>query len=97
MKIPKKITIAGIEYEISEVESRHPDLDYGRLSGSCFAREGWIKLNKELPTQIKEQTLLHELQHLIQDALLISNESVIIDEHFTESVTQLWYQVIKQL
>lgn len=97
MKIPEKITIAGIEYTISKIPSNHSDLDYGRLCGSCFFREGFIKIRDDMKPDNENQTLLHELTHLVCDALNISQETIVVDERFVESFSQLWYQIIKQL
>lgn len=97
MKIPEKITIAGITYTINEVEQESPELHYGGAIGYCDYQKGLINLDKNLKEDVKEVTLVHELVHGVLHSLNLMNENVIIDERFVESFAQLWYQVIKQL
>jgi len=97
MKIPEKLEVAGITYDIKEVESDCPELSYGGLVGSQYHTEQYIMLSEKLKGDVKCQVFTHEFVHAICDSLNITDETVCIDERFVESFSQLLYQVLKQL
>lgn len=97
MKIPSKITIAGIEYEINKYSSDSPEMHYGTANGYIDYEKTIINLNKNLNEQSIEISLIHELTHSVLLALNIANKDITTDERFVESFSQLWYQIIKQL
>lgn len=61
MKIPAKIKVGGLWFDVKQVPSDEVDDDYGTASSS----KQTIKLNKELPQDVKELTFLHEILHCI--------------------------------
>lgn len=97
MKIPEKITIVGIDYEVKEVPINDPKLNYGHMTGSQYSVNQSICLSEDNKGDYKNQVFVHELVHAICDALNISHETIVIDERFVESFSQILYQVIKQL
>lgn len=97
MKIPEKITIAGIEYKINQCEQNSSKLGYDGFNGLCVYDSLCINLNKDQKPQGLEVTLIHELVHAALHTLNLNHEEVKLDERFVESFAQLWYQIIKQL
>lgn len=97
MKIPKKITVAGIEYNINELDPECSELMYGGANGDIAYNTQLISLNKNLTQASKDITFIHEVVHAICHALNLNNQTVEIDERFVESFSQILLQVIKQL
>ncbi|POD46273.1 ImmA/IrrE family metallo-endopeptidase [Pseudomonas syringae pv. syringae] len=58
--IPNKVKVAGIEYEIYQVEEI--DDDPGNM-GSCIYQKSFIKLKESMSEHKKEQTFIHEVLH----------------------------------
>jgi Zn-dependent peptidase ImmA (M78 family) len=86
--IPQKIKILGLIYDIEQVDyiSREKDLA-GQFSESCLK----ILLRKDLPDQLKEQTLIHEIVHAILNS--IGSEKY-EDEFFVTSFANVLHQII---
>lgn len=90
MEILKKVDILGIPYEIKEVET----IDKGTLIiGQINYLEQIILLDKSLPKEKKEQTLLHEILHGILSAL--GYDDINDDEHLVQSISSALYQVLR--
>lgn len=60
MIIPKKIHFAGFDYKVQEVEKLDGDSNWGRTT----MRDRQIFLEKDMNTQNKEETFLHEIIHI---------------------------------
>lgn len=59
-----KIKIYGIEYNIKLVDSNsREDYSMGRSDGKL----GIITINKEMPSDVKFSTLIHEIIHIISN------------------------------
>lgn len=58
--IPAKVKVAGIEYEVIEVNKMEEQ--FNQL-GQILYTKGLIKLDKELAPDRKEQVFVHELLH----------------------------------
>lgn len=59
-KIPVSISYNGITYKVKEVEKLDGESNWGRTS----FKNGEIHLEKQLPQDKKEQTLIHEMLHI---------------------------------
>ena len=97
MKIPKTITIAGIDYKIKDVPPDSSELNYGVYSGSQVVQIATIFLNNTLEGDVKLETFTHEVIHAICDSIGVSQRTIEIDERFVESFSHILLQVIKQL
>lgn len=97
MKIPEKLEVAGLVYEIKQVPPDSVELNSGNANGLHSFQNCCIFLNKDMNTQQKELSLLHELTHAVNDTLNVSFTSIEIDERYVESFSRVWYQVLKQL
>ncbi|MTI62261.1 MAG: hypothetical protein FH762_20140 [Firmicutes bacterium] len=63
MKLPEKVKIGGINYEVLLVPLKSEELNYGDAIGSIIHSECKIWINKEMPLQKQQETLLHEIIH----------------------------------
>jgi hypothetical protein len=86
--IPEKVKVAGIEYEIKEVEGI---LERFNTLGQINYNKGIIELDSSLCQSRKEQTFVHELLHAcFREAGYEEQEEEMIDR-----VSTVLYQVIK--
>jgi hypothetical protein len=96
MKIPDKMMIGAIEFEIkNELEEIVPS----EYNGSCNATHALIILHaddKRAKTKT-EQVFFHELIHAILDSLGYNSGMEPYDEVFIESVSLLLHQAISQI
>lgn len=67
-----KVDVCGQEYIINEIESSSR---YDSTMGRSDSKLGIISVNKELPKDIKETTLIHEWLHCVLDNYSFSEES----------------------
>ncbi|MGM0973398.1 MAG: ImmA/IrrE family metallo-endopeptidase [Bacillota bacterium] len=58
--IPDKVKVAGIEYQVKEIEDMEEQFDH---LGQILYTRGLIKLDKSLSQDRKEQVFIHELLH----------------------------------
>lgn len=79
MKIPNKLRIGGIEYKIILRPMENQCGEYDAVSQT-------ISINSSLKQEIKEETLVHEILHAINNEL---------DEREIEFLAQSIYQVFK--
>ncbi len=87
MKIPKKLKIGALWYEVKEVNPSEIDCD-AHVSGDTSNHRQDIRLSKHLPTQeMKEVTLFHEILHCINCEM---------DHEVLEYLAQAFYQVLKE-
>jgi len=59
----KKIQILGKEYKIEYVDNK----TLGGNCGDCNTEQAYIRINKETTKQHQEDTLLHEVIHIISE------------------------------
>lgn len=98
MKIPEKLEVAGIVYDVSTVSQNDADLNRGSNAASQYMPFQFIKLSDKYEEgDYKNQSFTHEFTHAILDALDVSHQTIEIDERFVESFSQLLYQILKQL
>lgn len=86
--LPKNVNVAGINYEVKEVEGL--TFDHG-LGGQIIYPKGIIKIDSDLCEDKKEQVFVHEMLHAI------FTESG-YDDHEEDMVNRLGitlYQVLK--
>jgi len=89
MKIPKQLKIGNLTYRIGELSEDDEDNYFGR--GYCFLQ--WIKLSPKLSQESKEETLFHELIHLILEQYGFKEQSK--DEKLVSIIGNTIYQVLK--
>lgn len=58
--IPGKVKVAGIEYQVKEIEDMEEQFDH---LGQILYTRGVIKLDMSLSQDRKEQVFIHELLH----------------------------------
>ena len=86
--IPKKVKVAGIDYEVKEVEGI---LERFNVLGQINYHKGVIELDNSLCQTRKEQTFVHELLHAcFREAGYEEQEEEMIDR-----VSSVLYQVLK--
>jgi len=86
MKIPKKIKICGIEYDVVIRKLENPDNFGMHVMKDCklyISNEGTNK-------QIQEETFIHEILHAIEHILHID-----LDERDVSGISHILYQVLK--
>ena len=86
--LPNKVRVAGIDYQVKEVEGLVSDHNLG---GQVTFANGVIKIDADLCKDKKEQFLVHELLH----AIFVESG---YDEHEEDMVNRLGitlYQVLK--
>lgn len=96
MKIPEKITIAGLTVDVLFVD---PEEINGNI-GECNQSKGYIKLSnaKHIKKDIIEQIFIHELMHIIFDSLYLHEDTeVVINEKLTDNISMFLHQIIVQL
>ncbi len=86
-----KVTILGIPYQIEEVESIKGCDD--SVLGITFYQEQKIHIRADLPKELKEQTLIHEIIHGILENL--GEHEINEDERLVQSLAATVYQLIK--
>jgi Zn-dependent peptidase ImmA (M78 family) len=87
--IQSKVKVAGVTYEVKEVEGLARDHD---LYGQVTYRNGVIKLDSALQQERKEQVFVHELFH----AILYEAGYDEHDEKMVRRVANVLYQVLKE-
>lgn len=63
----KNIKILGKEYKIEYVDNK----TLGGNFGDCNTANAYIRINKDITKQQQEDTLLHEVIHIISDELTL--------------------------
>lgn len=63
----KAIQILGKTYKIEYVDNKTIGGNYG----DCNTTKAYIRINKEITKQQQEDTLLHEVLHIISDELTL--------------------------
>jgi Zn-dependent peptidase ImmA (M78 family) len=86
--IPSKVKVAGVTYEVKEVEGLAADHD---LYGQVTYRNNIIKFDSALHQERKEQVFVHELFH----AILYEAGYDEHDEEMVRRVANVLYQVLK--
>lgn len=85
------INICGIEYEIKRVDG-----DYcGENMGKSDFANAKIFINKDLPQDVQENVLLHEIMHICYRNGYLSKDDD--EERVVEVLTNLLYPVLKEL
>jgi len=59
MKLPKEVKIGGLSYKVEEKDLNKEECNNN--CGYCRTTEELIVINSELPDNVKESTLLHEI------------------------------------
>lgn len=62
----KYVDVCGIKFEVKEVESNARD---DGAMGRSDSKMALITLNKEMPKEVKESTLIHEWLHSVLDCV----------------------------
>lgn len=89
--VREAINICGIEYEIKRVDG-----DYcGENMGKSDFANAKIFINKDLPQDVQENVLLHEIMHICYRNGYLSKDDE--EERVVEVLTNLLYPVIKEL
>lgn len=82
-----KVNICGIPHEVVEVEDKfNMDCHLGQIE----YKDLLIKINKDMPTEAKKETLCHEMIHGILVHLGYTNLSD--DEQFVQALGNAIYQ-----
>lgn len=65
-KIETYIDVCGIPFKVKEVESNsRTDISMGR----CDSKTAVITINRDMPKEVKESTLVHEWIHAVLDCV----------------------------
>jgi len=86
--LPEKVTVAGIEYEIKEVDGLS---DEHGLGGQILYEKGIIKIDSGMCHDKKEQILVHELLHSVFNEAGFENH----EEDVVNRLAIVLYQVLK--
>lgn len=87
---PKTVKIGGLIYKVAQVEDLSRLEMVEDLAGMIYYREAEMKIDKELPTQIANHTLIHEMTHgILQEAGYTEHE-----EEMADRIGKVLYQVL---
>lgn len=89
IKIPKKFTIFGLTFKVTQPWK----IGKGNHWGECSIASKSIKVKRSLNQEQKEITYLHEVTHAILDSLEYNDLSH--DEDFVERFSKALHQVLK--
>lgn len=92
MKIPSKVKIGGITYSVVITENRNVE-NGDILMGEVTYTDAQIYLNEKCAQEPKEQTLLHEIFHVILRQM--GRKDLNEDEYFVDGLSMNLYQVMK--
>jgi len=90
--IPKTIKIGGIQYTVNIAEHRNAD-NGDILMGEVTYVDANIYLNEKLQSDVMEQTLIHEIVHVILRHM--GRKDLNEDEYFVDALALNLYQVFK--
>lgn len=91
MVIPKKVEIFGKIYKIILVDNL---LEKEKYYGIISYNNQNIKLDKNLPENLLNQTFMHEIIHMILEEI---GEKDLNNEKFVDLFSNALYQVFKKL
>jgi hypothetical protein len=92
MKIPKKVWVMGVPYEVSYDENVAAS---GSTIGETHLVRGKIFLKPSLPRELLEQTFLHEVMHACYFQVGLREFKEINEEQFVNAMTNVLYDTIK--
>lgn len=90
--IPKQIKIGGTTYEVKIAEQRTVKGN-NVLMGEVDYCAGSIYINEKLKDDVMEQTLLHEMFHII--LRVMGREKLNQDEYFVDALSLNLHQVFR--
>jgi hypothetical protein len=96
MLIPKTLNIAG---KVVSIDQYHKEATAHGLNGKCFYEQCRILLDtieSGQPKQIFEESLIHETIHFCNGILGV-DDTEMNSERYVSSLSELMYQVIKQI
>jgi hypothetical protein len=102
MKIPKTLSIGGIDWKIQFHPKDFPNRSNESMVANLDFRYGVINISEDIHDQLVDLSFLHELQHAIDYSMGYltcddTPDKMPITEKTVEQRAQLWLQVIKQL
>lgn len=84
----KKVMVCGVPYKIVE---REQEYEVGGVHfGEITYKSAEIKINKDMPPELKNEALCHEIVHVI--LLHIGENEMESDERFVQSLANAIYQ-----
>ncbi|MCY6958276.1 hypothetical protein [Clostridium brassicae] len=92
MSIPNKIKLGWRNYKI-KYEDNPTDSEGDLLCGDIDYINEIIRLNKNIPLQTQELTLIHELFHGIFNAM--GRNDLSVDENLIDGISERLYEIIK--
>jgi Zn-dependent peptidase ImmA (M78 family) len=97
-----KFSLFGNDYEVRTVRAGHAKLDNDpRVFGMCYMEERVIYLasSEDVTLEQQQSTLLHEIQHVIEDHYCIdhltASETDLGSEQKTDQIALGWLYVIR--
>jgi hypothetical protein len=88
MKIPEKVKIGGITYEVKQGVERLNNDDF---CAQIFYRTGQIEVKNGLQEQVAQRSFLHEVIHAVRSNLGYDQSD---DEHVTDELAGALYALI---
>ena len=105
MRIPEKITIIGVEYEvcyndgaIHVIDETGEEIVHETVANIDFMNCR-INISEEIEGQIRDLSFMHELVHgeLFSMGYQLERSSMPNTEEFVEGYAQIWLQVMNQI
>jgi Zn-dependent peptidase ImmA (M78 family) len=96
LKIPKKVQLGGLTYEIKEVDHNGHELIEGTTIGHIYYDKQLIVYSDQLKPEKQAQVFFHELIHAILLAMSMTDkEDVTMDEDFIDSFASYLHQAME--
>ena len=87
----QKINILGVTYTVNEVEVVNKEEP---RKGEINYLTGEIRIDRSMPKEIKDQTLMHEILHAVFD--LLGMDKLAQDEKKVQSIATALHQVFTE-
>lgn len=97
MKIPEKIQVGGIDYDIKISDSQSFELLQTTI-GHIWYEKQLIAIQKDLKEDKRGQTFCHEILHAMFLAMGYAHDfDVKVDEQFVDALASYLHQVVEQV
>lgn len=96
MKLPKKLSVGALDYNVELVDSLRYGEEYGHWDGTtCTIKIAKTAGGEPLSDKRMEQTFFHELIHAVLDS--IGEDELNENERFIDAFSNVFYQALNTM